>query len=57
MEDVQRIRNHPLAQTDIPIFGYIYDVKSGKLIEVTGATELERAFSRKSALGREVALA
>ncbi len=39
VEDVQRIRNHPLVPNDIPIYGYIYDVKSGKLIEVTEAAD------------------
>lgn len=39
VHDVQRIRNHPLVPNDIPIYGYIYDVKSGKLIEVPQATE------------------
>ena len=38
VDDVQRIRNHPLVPTSIPIYGYIYDVKSGKLIEVEEAT-------------------
>jgi carbonic anhydrase len=37
VEDVTRIRNHPLVRGDIPIYGYIYDVKSGKLIEVPEA--------------------
>ncbi|MBT2971022.1 MAG: carbonic anhydrase [gamma proteobacterium symbiont of Ctena orbiculata] len=36
VEDVNRIRNHPLVPGDIPIHGYIYDCKSGKLIEVAG---------------------
>ncbi|MFN8492124.1 MAG: carbonic anhydrase [Caldilineaceae bacterium] len=36
--DVQRIRNHPLVPGEIPIYGYIYDVKSGTLIEVPAAT-------------------
>jgi len=39
VEDVQRIRNHPLVPADIPIYGYIYDVKSGNLVEVPAATE------------------
>ena len=39
LEDVKRIRNHPLVPTEIPIYGYIYDVKSGKLIEVPEATQ------------------
>ena len=38
VEDVMRIRNHPLVPHDIPIYGYIYDVKSGKLLEVAEAT-------------------
>jgi carbonic anhydrase len=33
-----RIRNHPLVPNDITIYGYIYDVKSGKLAEVSEAT-------------------
>lgn len=40
VEDVERIRNHPLVPNDIPIYGYIFDVKSGKLIEVNKATEI-----------------
>ncbi len=39
-EDVERIRKHPLVAPTIPIYGYIYDVKSGKLIEVPAATEV-----------------
>jgi hypothetical protein len=31
VEDVMRIRHHPLVPNDIPVYGYIYDVKSGKL--------------------------
>ena len=34
---------HPLVPGDIPIYGYIYDVKSGKLIEVPEATAAGRA--------------
>jgi carbonic anhydrase len=36
-EDVVRIRRHPLVPGDIPIFGYIYDCRSGKLVEVPEA--------------------
>ncbi len=36
--DVQRIRNHPLVPKNIPVYGYIYDVKTGKLNEVESAT-------------------
>lgn len=38
--DVKRIRSHPLVPANIPIYGYIYDVKSGRLIEVPEATEV-----------------
>jgi carbonic anhydrase len=37
LDDVARIRAHPLIPKSIPVYGYIYDVKSGKLIEVEGA--------------------
>jgi carbonic anhydrase len=37
--DVKRIRNHPLVPSYIPIYGYIYDVKTGKLIEIPEATK------------------
>ena len=36
--DVQRIRNHPLVPKNIPVYGYIYDVKTGKLNEVESGT-------------------
>jgi carbonic anhydrase len=39
VDDVIRIRKHPLVPANIPIYGYIYDVKTGKLIEVSQATE------------------
>jgi len=38
-EDVARIRQHPLVPGDIAIYGYIYDVTTGKLIEVPAATQ------------------
>jgi carbonic anhydrase len=41
--DVKRIRNHPLVPPTIPIYGYIYDVKTGQLIEVPKATEIGKA--------------
>jgi carbonic anhydrase len=43
VEDVARIRSHPLVPNDIPIYGYIYDVKSGQLLEITEATKAGRA--------------
>ena len=39
LEDVTRIKNHPLVPSDIPVYGYIYDFTSGRLIEVPAATE------------------
>ncbi len=38
VEDVTRIRNHPLVPRSIPIYGYIYDVTTGQLVEVPDAT-------------------
>jgi carbonic anhydrase len=43
VEDVNRIRNHPLVPPYIPIYGYIYQVESGKLIEVKQASQLGQA--------------
>lgn len=37
-EDVIRIKSHPLVPANIPVYGYIYDVKTGSLIEVPTAT-------------------
>jgi carbonic anhydrase len=42
-EDVARIRAHPLVPTRIPIYGYLYDVKTGRLVEVPEATAAGRA--------------
>jgi carbonic anhydrase len=36
-DDVERIRRHPLVPNNIAIYGYVYDVKSGKLLEVPEA--------------------
>jgi carbonic anhydrase len=43
LQDVRRIRAHPLVPRNIPIHGYIYDVKSGRLNEVAAATEAGKA--------------
>ena len=43
VEDVMRIRNHPLVPHAIPIYSYIYDVKTGKLFEVPEATTAGKA--------------
>jgi carbonic anhydrase len=37
LEDVRRIRNHPLVALEIPIYGFIFDVMTGKLIPVSKA--------------------
>ena len=43
VDDVRRIREHPLVPAGIPIYGYIYDVRSGRLVEVPEATAVGRA--------------
>ena len=43
VRDVRRLRSHPLVPGYIPIFAYIYDVKTGRLREVPAATEAGRA--------------
>ena len=45
--DVARIRAHPLVPAGVPIYGYIYDVKSGRLIEVSQAMEAGKTCERK----------
>jgi carbonic anhydrase len=39
VDDVVRIRNHPLVPGRIPIYGFIYDVSTGRLVEVPEATK------------------
>jgi carbonic anhydrase len=41
--DVERVRSHPLVPKSLPIYGYTYDVKTGKLSEVPEATLIGRA--------------
>ena len=43
VEDVARIRNHPLVPKNIPVYGYIYDVRTGRLVEVPAATAVGKA--------------
>ena len=38
VDDVRRIREHPLVPGHIPIYGYIYNVRTGRLIEIPQAT-------------------
>jgi carbonic anhydrase len=46
VEDVTRIRRHPLVPGRIAIYGFIYDVSTGRLVEVPAATEAGKAVSR-----------
>ena len=43
--DLERIRRHPLVPPDIPIHGFVYDVRSGRLEPVRAA---EKTFARAS---------
>lgn len=43
LEDVIRIKSHPLVPSDIPVYGYIYDCSTGRLIEVPAATQAGKA--------------
>jgi carbonic anhydrase len=52
VDDVTRIRRHPLVPKTIPIYGYIYDVKSGKLVEIQEATRVGRAEDSTGAVRR-----
>jgi len=38
-QDVRRIREHPLVPRSIPIYGYVYDVHTGRLDEVKSASK------------------
>lgn len=38
VEDVKRIKAHPLVPSYIPVYGYIYDCKTARLVEVPEAT-------------------
>jgi carbonic anhydrase len=42
-DDVHRIRNHPLVPDSIAIYGYVYDVRTGRLVEVPQASSVGRA--------------
>ena len=42
VEDVRRIRNHPLVPKDIPIYGYIYDVNRENLSKFPKLRRQER---------------
>jgi len=41
--DVERIKSHPLVPKSIPVYGYVYQVETGRLVEIPEATEIGRA--------------
>jgi carbonic anhydrase len=45
LTDVRRIRNHPLVPGDITIYGFVYDVRTGRLLEAPGANAAGAAVS------------
>ena len=45
VRDVRRLRAHPLVPREIPIHGYIYEVATGRLVEVPEASHIGRATS------------
>ena len=42
VRDVRRLRAHPLVPRSIPVYGYLFDVKTGRLNEVAEATRAGR---------------
>ncbi|MDO8147284.1 carbonic anhydrase [Isoptericola sp. b515] len=43
VDDVVRIRNSPLVPGRIPVHGLVYDVRTGRLVEIEAATAAGRA--------------
>jgi len=43
VDDVRRIRHHSLIPARIPVRGYLYDVRTGRLVEVPEATKVGAA--------------
>jgi carbonic anhydrase len=41
--DVARIKAHPLVPKYVPVYGYVYDVATGRLNEVSEATKVGKA--------------
>lgn len=42
VDDVTKIRRHPLVPGRVPIYGYVYDVRTGRLLEVPDAAAAGR---------------
>lgn len=49
VDDVRRIREHPLVPGDIPVYGYVYDVRTGVLVEIPEATAVGAATAAATA--------
>jgi len=45
-EQIQRIRSHPWIPKEIPVRGFVYDVQTGRLGEVTEARAASSVTSR-----------
>lgn len=43
IDDIVRIKTHPLVPARIPVHGFLYDVRTGRLVEVPGAADAGRA--------------
>ncbi|MFD2113564.1 beta-class carbonic anhydrase [Thiorhodococcus fuscus] len=43
VEDVKRIKAHPLVSSTIPVYGYIYNCQTGRLEEIPEATAAGKA--------------
>lgn len=48
LDDVERIKSHPLVPADIAVYGYIYDVATGRLNEVKQAKPLTSGSGRSA---------
>jgi carbonic anhydrase len=47
VDDVRRLRAHPLVSPHVAIYGYLFDVKTGELIEIPEASRTGRSASDK----------
>jgi len=50
VQDVRRIREHSLVPVSVPVYGYVYDVKTGLLNEVKAATEAGKTLANPGAV-------
>lgn len=51
VSDVRRLRFHPLVPPDVAIHGFLYDVTTGRLIEVEAASRIGRAVETEEQIG------